>query len=193
MDLYLVRHPLPDVEPGTCYGQTDLDVTPAALAAAATHAGPLLPAAVAAWYSSPLRRARKLADALRAERPDEGPLTEDPRLMELDFGAWEGLAWDDLQGPAFDAWERDFVATAPPGGEPWGALHERAGAWLAGVQAAGPSPVVAVTHGGIIHSVVARVLGLPLDNCLRVEVPFGSVTHLRLEADERLSRLVGLG
>ena len=28
MELYLIRHPRPDVAPGTCYGQTDLGLAP---------------------------------------------------------------------------------------------------------------------------------------------------------------------
>ncbi len=56
MELYLIRHPRPEVLPGTCYGQTDLGLAESPLAVA-ERLRPLLPGAYA-LYASPLRRAR---------------------------------------------------------------------------------------------------------------------------------------
>ena len=87
MELYLIRHPRPEVLPGTCYGQTDLGLAESPLAVA-ERIRPLLPGAYA-LYASPLRRARLLAEAL-------GCPEVDPRLMEIHFGEWEGRSFDEI-------------------------------------------------------------------------------------------------
>ena len=78
MQLYLIRHPRPDVAPGLCYGRSDLTLAEdAAVVAAALRS--LLPGNVPV-FSSPLTRCRLLAEALH-------PAPQfDSRLLELDFG-----------------------------------------------------------------------------------------------------------
>ena len=54
-------------------------------------------------FSSPLLRARQLAEALDPEaRIDE-------RLSEIDFGEWEGQPWDAIERDALDAWAADIL------------------------------------------------------------------------------------
>ncbi len=62
MELYLIRHPRPEVAPGTCYGQLDLGLAESPQSVA-ERLRPLLPDTYA-LYASPLRRARLLAEAL---------------------------------------------------------------------------------------------------------------------------------
>jgi len=87
MELYLIRHPRPQVAPGTCYGQLDLPLAedPVQIAAGLR---PLLPARYS-LHASPLQRARLLAEAL-------GQPALDPRLMEIHFGEWEGRSYDSI-------------------------------------------------------------------------------------------------
>ena len=89
-------------------------------------------------WSSPAQRCRAVADAV-------GPHRLDDRLQELDFGAWEGLPWDDVPRAALDEWASDPVAFAPPGGETGAALIARVGAFY---QALGPGDHAIITHGG---------------------------------------------
>jgi alpha-ribazole phosphatase len=60
-------------------------------------------------YSSGLQRARQLAQALHTLRDNLVPEI-DLRLNEMDFGAWEGIAWDAIPQTAFDTWIADFDA-----------------------------------------------------------------------------------
>ncbi|MCP2936467.1 hypothetical protein NK983_27680, partial [Salmonella enterica subsp. enterica serovar Typhimurium] len=62
LDLYLVRHPKPAVDPALCYGAADLPVAED-IAACAARLAPLLPSG-ARVVSSPLTRARLLAEAV---------------------------------------------------------------------------------------------------------------------------------
>ena len=107
MTLWLARHAKPLVAPGICYGALDMEADAALTLAAAQALARELPQG-ACVQVSPLRRCQQLADALSGIRPDLG-LCTDPRLREMDFGSWEGVAWSDIPRAAVDAWTADFA------------------------------------------------------------------------------------
>ncbi|WP_374616526.1 histidine phosphatase family protein, partial [Thauera aminoaromatica] len=107
MQLHLIRHPRPAVEPGICYGQTDLGLAESP-AAVAERLRPLLPESFA-LHASPLARARLLAESLGRPRLDD-------RLKESHCGDWEGRSFPDI-GSAIDDWAADPLGFRPPGGE----------------------------------------------------------------------------
>ena len=112
MPLFLIRHPRPLIESGVCYGQLDVEAEdPARLA---DQLAARLPARIPI-ISSPLRRARVLAEAL-GKRLD-APVHDDPRLREIDFGNWEGQRWEAIDRALLDAWAADILYFTPPGGE----------------------------------------------------------------------------
>ncbi|RMH50833.1 MAG: histidine phosphatase family protein [Alphaproteobacteria bacterium] len=103
--------------------------------------------------SSPLCRALETACALAA-----GPVVADPRLVEMDFGAWEGRrAAELLADPAsgfrpVEAWGWDF---RPPGGESPAEIVPRLVAALAEL----PGPALIVTHRGVMRCALALATG----------------------------------
>jgi alpha-ribazole phosphatase len=117
--LVLVRHPPPDIAPGICYGRLDLGLRADGSGAVAAVVASLAAHRVTRIWSSPARRCRVVAEAIGA------PVRLDPRLLELDFGAWEGVAWDDVPRAALDAWAADPLGFAAPGGETGAALLAR--------------------------------------------------------------------
>lgn len=143
MTFTLWRHPKPRGAAGRCIGgRTDLAVDP--------------------------RKAKRLAHRIRAHARRHGlprevvtsPLARaaevgrwlgrwgfvwrvDAALAEMDFGAWDGLAWADIPQAEFDHWMADFSGFAFDGGESLGALLARAAAWQ-------PPCALAVGHGGWI-------------------------------------------
>ena len=120
MQLHLIRHPLPAVEPGICYGQTDVGLAESATEVA-TRLRPLLPESFA-LHASPLARARLLAEAL-------GAPTLDDRLKEIHFGEWEGRSFADI-GSAIDDWAADPLGFRAPGGESPREMAARVLQWL---------------------------------------------------------------
>src|SRR5262249_62157592 len=85
-----------------------------------------------AWAASPLVRAVATARSLGGTAPDL-----DPRLVERDFGTWQGLTAIEVEarGPD-DGWD-----WRPPGGETLREVLARVRAWLDDVAAAeGPTP-----------------------------------------------------
>lgn len=168
--LHLIRHPRPAVAEGICYGRTDLGLAEDA-AVAARALAPFLPAGVP-LFSSPLARCRQLAVALHAApRIDE-------RLVEMDFGSWEGQAWAAIGRAELDAWAADPLGFAPPGGESAGMLLERARAFRAGLAAGGIDEAVVVTHAGMIKAFHGLLDGLPPSRWMRLSFEFASLTTL---------------
>ena len=107
MTLWLARHAQPLVAPGICYGQHDLAADAAATADCAQQLALALPAGLGV-IASPLQRCEQLAHALSALRPDLAYKT-DARLQEMDFGRWEGRAWQDIAPAELQAWTDDFA------------------------------------------------------------------------------------
>ena len=71
----------------------------------------------------------------------------------MDFGSWEGRAWNSIPKSDIDAWTAAFASHAPGGGESLAAMLARvASAWQAAQQLhaqQGVSDVVWITHAGV--------------------------------------------
>ena len=193
MQLFLIRHTTPQVSAGLCYGQSDIDVTASfseELISIAAKLDTLKLGGVElhAIASSPLQRCTKLAHALNAKL-DLGNINEDHRLKELNFGDWELQAWDAIPRADFDIWADDYANLAPPNGETFAELHERAKSFIAEMSEESPQHnVVVVTHGGMIRAMLAEVLQIPLKRLFRFQIDYGSVTQLAF--DGALPRIV---
>lgn len=158
--LWLVRHARPLVEPGLCYGSSDLPADAADTERAARELAAVLPPG-AALVMSGLQRAQQLALALHALRPELAPPVADPRLNEMDFGRFELERWDAIDRAEFDAWTDDFHSHRFGGRESVGELLARVGQALrdhlaAHSSAATPGPgsqdLVCFTHAGVIRA-----------------------------------------
>lgn len=153
MSLILLRHTRPDVAEGVCYGRSDLGLgADFETEVAVVLAG--LPE-VARVVTSPLGRCRALAERIAVARGLD--LAVEPRIVEFDFGRWEGVPWAEIPRSELDAWAGDFEQARPHGGESVAMLAERVGAALAEVRASVP-PVLWVCHAGVARAACA-VLG----------------------------------
>lgn len=145
--LWCWRHPRAEGAAGRCIGRTDLAVDRrrakrlAHRIRAAARAGGL-PRAVSV---SPLRRCRDVGRWLRRWG---WHVQVDTRLIELDFGRWDGLAWTQIAWAEVAAWEADLLQHAPGGGESLQMLAARVQAFATAQQ----GPVLLVGHGGWINA-----------------------------------------
>lgn len=168
MQVFLIRHPRPLIEPGICYGRCDVDAELPGVAAARIR--PHLPAGIPV-FSSPLRRARQLAEAL------DPVVRIDDRLSEIDFGEWEGRPWSRIDRQALDAWAADVLNFVPPGGESVAQLRDRAVSFAASLSG---EHVAIVAHAGILRALVGHWLDLPVAEWTQMKFDFGSITTLRV-------------
>jgi alpha-ribazole phosphatase len=173
MSIYLIRHTTPLVDKGTCYGQTDLDVTEQFAEEAgviSTH----VPDDIEVVYSSPLLRCRKLAEHLFPGHA----IQLEPDLKELHCGEWEMLRWDDIPKDVIDPWMNDFVNVIIPGGESFVVLFDRVSRCFERIAATGKK-VAIVAHGGVIRSILAHITQTPLkDSFAAFSLHYGCVVKL---------------
>ncbi|AFY02365.1 histidine phosphatase family protein [Bdellovibrio bacteriovorus] len=99
-------------------------------------------------FSSPLQRARETAGILFPERP----VHVDSRLIETDFGRWEGEFVESIrQGQDFSPPSYGWQGwdSGPPGGETYQQVADRLESWLDELELRHKDSVV-VTHKGVI-------------------------------------------
>ena len=152
----LIRHPPARIAAGLCYGRLDLGLAPGAAERVTALAAALRAFPARRIWTSPARRCAEPAAMLGAAL-ELAPVA-DPRLLELDFGAWEGLAWDAVPRAALDRWAADPLGFAPPGGESGAALITRVRGFAATLRARGEDCVV-VAHGGPLRLLPALLRG----------------------------------
>ena len=153
MRLYLVRHLQPMVAPGVCYGRSDLAVDQRVHAEALPELRTRVPTGVPV-FSSPLLRCVSLANALATD------VRIDARLAELDFGAWEMRAWDDIARAEVEHWAADLAMYRPGGGESVFDMATRIGDAYDELMRARLPAAVLVCHAGTIRLLAARARGL---------------------------------
>jgi broad specificity phosphatase PhoE len=154
--LMLIRHgPTLWNEHGRIQGRSDTELSPGGRAAVAAWVLP--PAATGAtWMASPLRRAQETAEILLGR-----PAAAEARLIETDWGAWEGerlVALRERLGTEMAANEARGLDFRPPGGESPRDVQQRLRPLLAEL-ADRAGTVVAVTHKGVIRAVYALASG----------------------------------
>lgn len=185
MDVVLIRHPAVDIEPGICYGRSDVPLAaPADAGARAVHAhlsalGAPSPRQV---WTSPLTRCVSVAE--RLAQVFDVPLRCDADWQEMDFGAWEMQRWDDIDRAALDAWAADLMHACAHGGESVARLVERV-ARRADALARFDEPQWVVTHAGVIRAFASHVLRVPLETLLSRPVPTGGCVWLRADHGAR--------
>ncbi|MFT4434958.1 alpha-ribazole phosphatase family protein [Caballeronia sp. 15715] len=184
MDLVLIRHPAVGIDTGICYGRTDVPLLADAAVSARVLSDKLallkVPAVEGFWHTSPLSRCRLLAEAL-------SPIQADPRLQELDFGAWEGQRWDGLDRAMLDAWAADLEHAREHGGESVAQFAARVIAWFDSVCCAdSTAPIHAVTHAGVIRVLTGHLLGVPRANAIQWPLDFGAIVWLKRVRNEWL-------
>lgn len=181
MNIYLIRHTLPKVGPGICYGHADVDVADTfedelkKLQPKLSHVvQPLL-------ISSPLRRCLKLANEM-AKYSETSAVQTDERLMELNFGDWELRNWHDIPQGIVAEWSDEHVRQAPPNGESYVQLHARAKHFFEELSALKDiEHVLVFTHAGVIRALVSELAGMPLREASSIAVDYASVTHISVE------------
>lgn len=138
--------------------------------------------------SSPLQRCALFAQALGARL--DLPVSLEPALQELHFGAWEGqsaAALMETDAEGLGLFWADPYGFTPPQGEPVIQFSERVlGAVSRLHQAYAGQRVLLISHGGVMRLLLARARGLPREQLLNVEVGHGALFSLQVGADSVL-------
>jgi broad specificity phosphatase PhoE len=164
--LWLVRHGQTDwnVE-GRWQGQADPPLNTEGRAQAEALAARLNGIAFAALYASDLQRARETADVIA--RKIGRPVSLDARLREINQGEWEGMLSEQVQREYPAEWAAralDPLRARAPQGELVAQVAARAWAAADDIVRAHPvGPVLIVSHGLALATLLCRARGLPLE------------------------------
>ena len=168
MLLYLVRH-APAIDRSRLTGRRDVPADCSDTAAFAAFRA-RLPTGAAVW-SSPAHRCRMTVAALGLGMADTHS-----DLWEQDFGAWEGLPYQQL--PDLGPLSMHALARhRPPGGESFEMMASRVRARLHQIR----GDTIVVAHAGTVRAALTMVVG---SASLSFVVDTLSLTVLRREAGE---------
>ena len=154
-DLLFLRHgPTAWNEARRIQGRRDVPLTAGSVAALSRMRLPARFGVRCRWVSSPLRRACETARALGAEA-----FAVEPRLIEMDWGEWEGRSLPDLRaalGEAMCRNEARGLDFETPAGDSPRRVQERLRPWLAELgRGRTDRPVAAVSHKGVGRALLA--------------------------------------
>lgn len=176
--LVLLRHGQTPLSVDRRYsGRHDVALTDLGLDQAARAAARLANWPISAIISSPLQRTRQTAAPLAAATGL--PVTVDDRLIETDFGEWEGLTFSEAaqRDPELHrAWVGD-IDVAPPGGESFAEAAQRVvRARTAIVDAHPGQTVVIVSHVTPIKSVLREAMRVGPELLYGLQLDLASVS-----------------
>lgn len=176
MRLHFVRDGSAVGAEGRCIGHTDLQLSANGRmeCRALAHGMPDVPLRL---ISSDLRRAQATALLLSSE-----PITTEPRLREMDFGAWDGKSWSelDLEQPVDpDDWSDHWPSIRTPGGESFEDVIARVTAWLDSLPRDSGEFLV-VAHAGSIRAAAVALLGISASRAFSMALDHATVSTFEL-------------
>jgi len=153
-----IRHaPVPEVR-DVMYGSTDVDCDCSDEFVFKSVAARL--PENAKWFYSPLKRTKQTADALLTAGAKAQSLTEDPRIIEMDFGDYNGRKIEELFAERKDSYIGFFPVTpfdTAPNGESLSDVAKRISAFTDDMhQKHAGEDIVVVAHRGTI--LAARIV-----------------------------------
>jgi alpha-ribazole phosphatase len=177
--LILVRHgESHESASGRCCGTLDPPLSDCGRQQMQWARGFLRKMPVVAIYSSPKQRALESARAL-----EHGlPIAIDNRLSEIDFGALEGLPYDEIAQRHPDVWrcwmERPTEVVFPSG-ERFTVFCARVEEAIADIRKRHRNQaIVVVAHGGVNRVILAHALALDIRHMFRLQQTCGGVSIL---------------
>lgn len=135
--------------------------------------------------ASPLKRAQETARLLFPVHQ----IALDPRLMEMDFGSWEGKALADLRAePGAEAEARESLGLdfSAPGGETPREVQARIQPLLTEIAAAG-MPTIIVTHKAVLRALLSLATGWAMLGKPPVKLKPDSAHLFRLGGNGKIS------
>ncbi|MDH7578779.1 MAG: alpha-ribazole phosphatase [Bacillota bacterium] len=176
--LLLVRHGQTGWNHDARYqGHTDIELSEAGFKQAQLLAQRLVREPVEAVYASDLRRAFETARIVAA--PHKLQVQTVPELREINFGAWEGLTFEEIKTQFRELAANWYTSPAKiriPQGETFAELKERAyNTVMELVKKHDPGTLIIVTHGGTIRAIICALLNIDLNHAFRIRQDNGAL------------------
>ena len=186
MKLYLVRHGETSLNKKGCYyGKTDAVLSKKGIEQAEYLRKIFTSISFDYVVASPLVRAYNTAQIVLGEREQE--IFGDSRLMEQDFGIFEGLTYEELCStyPAeLEQWNKEFSSYRIPEGESFLDVRRRVEAFLKDIplgEQTKKETMLIAAHKGTLGHLLAAMLKLPLEGYWNFVFEQGCYSEVDLE------------
>lgn len=186
--LYLIRHG--EVEKAyhkVFGGRIDMELSPLGHEQVKALARFLRAAPPDILYASPMRRVQQTLAPLAQETRLQPILMEG--LREVDFGAWTGLSWDEVQqkhGVSAFSWLHQLEDGTIERAESVPEFRKRVEVSLDQILSDASGKTVAVIcHGGVIRMLLSILLDLPFRKMSIFEIEYASVTKIHSRPTKR--------
>lgn len=185
-ELYLLRHGQTDWNKQSIFqGQTDIELNETGIAEAKKAADIFTKIKLDHIYSSDLKRAKKTASFVAAQK--DLKIKEDSNAREMNFGDWEGLKFDQIKEQYTDeleAWQDDPLHNSPSNGEQMLDFKKRIVDFFNQIiEENKGDKILVVTHGGVIKLYLSVVLGSELADFWQFQIDNCSVTEIKIYDD----------
>ena len=180
--LWLIRHAEVEEKYQAVFGgRIDMELSRRGHQQAAALAAFLQQQRLDALYASPMKRVQQtLRPCVLNGTPNPTVVQE---LMEVDFGVWTGLRWDEVQtrfGISPLQWLDQLECDGIERAECAAALRRRLEPWLRQVLAHHAGQQIALfCHGGVIRMLLAILLDWPFAKLAAIEIDYASLTQVR--------------
>ncbi|VAX06697.1 Alpha-ribazole-5'-phosphate phosphatase [hydrothermal vent metagenome] len=135
--------------------------------------------------TSPAKRCAVFAEELATMH--QLPHIKEEWLWEMDFGDWDGLTAAEITSKDanwLSTFWQDPTSHTPPGGEPFLQFKQRVlNGWNQLIKQPA-NRILLISHGGPIRLILAEVLGMPVHNLMRLEVPYAALSQVRVSIDD---------
>jgi alpha-ribazole phosphatase len=173
MEIFLIRHTTPAVDKGFIYGRTDVPLADS-FDAEKELISAKLPENIDRVFSSPSSRCTLLANKIKDS------FNTDERLMELDFGLWEGKTWETIDRSESERWMADFINNRPPEGETLQEMKSRVMDFWNELPLLPYQRIAIITHAGVIRLLLTAVNSAPLQTLFDTPVNYGDVIVMNI-------------
>lgn len=178
MKIFAIRHTSVKVEPGICYGQTDVGLAKSFPEEKEKVLEEISSVCFSVAFSSPLIRCKLLAESLFENKQ----IVYDARLKEMNFGEWELWDWDaifeDREGRV---WMENYQVNPTKNGESYPEMTKRVSAFLESLKGLERETIAIVTHAGVIRILKHLIEGVSIAELFENFKPaYGSVTQFEI-------------
>lgn len=183
LTVYLLRHgeTAYNADGNRYCGRTDINLTPKGIAQATEVYELLKNKKIDAVYSSPLIRAKQTAEIATGRE-----VITDSRIIEVDFGSWEGKTSTEFirEDPlSWEKWMEDpLTAIAGTTGETGQEILFRVKSFFTQMMNKHYNQtIVVVAHNGVNRLFLAHCLGMPLKNYRRIQQENSAITQINFD------------
>lgn len=175
MDIFLIRHTSVNVSKGTCYGWSDVPLSDTFEKEAEVTKKKIEHLKFDIVFSSPLTRARKLAQYCGWPNP-----VVDDRLKEMYMGDWEMKLFDEIEDENLQKWYDDYMHQPTTNGESFPMLYARVASFLDELKQKHYNRVAIFAHGGVL--MCAGIYGKLFNekDCFTHLVPYGGIEKITI-------------